>query len=108
MAQSLDLIAWNFGSVLSPTQLPVNTIVTSSTIKPLTKLTLLTGSNNINNITAPFNGYHELILVAIDGSFSFLGTDTIGTGNIFTSISILSGNVTIAFYHPVLKGYYLK
>lgn len=69
-----DLLFQQLSTVQSDKQIQPNTLASAATIAPTTKLTRLTGTTPVTNITPPVSGYCELTFVW-----------TTGTANGFTS-----------------------
>lgn len=68
MAASIDLVTQNFGTIQTNMQPLPNTIAAAATISPVAKLTFLTGTTQVANITPPSTGYCEVTLCFTNGS----------------------------------------
>jgi len=82
-----DLLFQNFSTVQSEQQPKPKTLASAATITPTTKLTFVTGTVQIANITPPVSGYCEITLCFI----------TVAPGLFLTT-----GNIQIA-YQPIIN-----
>lgn len=113
MSASRVLVAADFGSPQSELNATPKTMAQAETIKPTTKLTMLTGATQIKNIGTIINpgdpdeyvepvqaGYHELIFIPASGS------TLLTTGNIANAVELTVGLPNLLVYNPITKKYY--
>lgn len=82
-------------------QKPV-TLVAAATIAPTTKLTFVTGTTVVANITPPVSGYHELAFCFTNGAPGALAV----TGNIHTAYTPIQNQVFVLYYDPSTAKYW--
>lgn len=111
-----QLVSENFASPQSGLNQPPTTMAQALTIKPVSKLTFLTGATQIKWIgtlvAAQVNptiaehadpvqdGYHELVFIPDTGSTVLL------TGNIATEVIMTANVPNMLFYDPNTRKYY--
>jgi len=78
------------------------TVASAATIVPTTKLTYVTGTVSIANITPPVSGYHELSFIFLTGSMPVLAT----TGNIQFAFQPIINRVFTLYYDPSTAKYW--
>lgn len=104
MAVSGDLLAQNYNTVQNNQQpLPV-TMAAAATIAPTTKLTFLTGTTQLENITPPVTGYCELTLCFTNGAPGLFLT----TGNIKTAYQPIQNRPIDLCYDPSSAFWWVK
>lgn len=101
---SKDLNSSNLSSPQSKLQPKPVTMASAATVAPSTKLTFLTGTVQLETITPPEDGYHELVLCftnAAPGAF-------LTTGNIKTAYQPIQNRPVMLFYDPVTALYWVN
>lgn len=105
MSTSLDLNFQNLSTVQSSEQLFPPTIAsTTAAILPTTKLTFLTGTQQLTTITPPATGYVEITLCFTDGSPGAFLT----TGNIKTAYTPIQNRPIDLCYDPISAKWWVK
>lgn len=105
MSVSNDLVAQQFSTVQTASQLLPATIASTTTIAPSTGLTFITGTINIATITPPVGGAVMIGLVFTDGSPGSLVT----TGNISVgSTTLVQNKLNLLWYDPSHMKWYLN
>lgn len=91
-----DLLHQNYFTVQSDKQpLPV-TLASAATIVPTTKMTYVTGTVQVANITPPVTGYCELSFIFTNAAPGALLT----TGNIHSAYTPIQNQVFTLYYDP--------
>lgn len=99
-----DLLYQNFSSVQSDKQpLPV-TIASAATIAPTTRMTFITGVAQLQTITPPVSGHHELVLVFTNGAPGLFLT----TGNIQFAYQPITNRPIALQYDPATAKYWVN
>lgn len=99
-----DLYHQNFSTVQSDKQLTPPTIASAATIVPTHKLTFVTGTVTIANITPPVTGYCEISLCFTNGSPGIFLT----SGNIKTAYTPIQNRVIDLCYDPASAKWWVK
>lgn len=99
-----DLLFQNLSTVQSNKQDTPKTIASAATIAPTTKLTFLTGTVQVGNITPPVSGYCEITLVFTNGAPGLFLT----TGNIKTAYQPITDRPIDLCYDPVSGKWWVK
>lgn len=98
-----ELNRYNLAEPQSEQNAQPNTIASAATIVPVHKFTFVTGTVQVENITPPMPGYHELVLCftnAAPGAF-------LTTGNIKSAYTPIQNRPTRLFYIPAENKYYV-
>lgn len=98
-----DLLSANIGDPQSDMNLPPQTIASAATIAPSTKMTILTGTVQLETVTPPVTGYHTLVLLftnAAPGAF-------VTTGNLITAYQPIQNRPVTLHYLPATGKYYV-
>lgn len=90
-------------SVQNGAMLPPATIASATTIAPTTRMSLITGTADVETITPPVAGHHELVLVFTNGSPG----DILDTGNITTAGTPVTDKAVLLEYEPAIAKYYI-
>jgi len=80
-----------------------NTIAAAATVAPVHALTFLTGTTQVETVTPPMSGYHEIILCftnAAPGAF-------LTTGNLKTAYQPIQNRPVRLYYIPQEAKYYV-
>lgn len=100
----MDLTFQNYSTVQSNKQpLPV-TVASAATLTPTTKLTFVTGTTQVANITPPTTGYCELTLCFTNGAPGAFLT----TGNIQTAYQPIQNRPIDLCYDPSSAKWWVK
>jgi hypothetical protein len=91
-----DLNFQDFSTVQSDKQLPPKTIASAATITPTGKLTFVTGTVQVANITPPTSGYCELTFIFTNAAPGALLT----TGNIHSAYTPIQNQAFTLYYDP--------
>lgn len=91
-----DLLSQDFGVAQSDKQPLPPTIAAAATISPTTRLTFLTGTTQVANITPPTSGYCEVLLCFTNGAPGAFLT----TGNIKTAYQPIQNRPILCCYDP--------
>lgn len=83
--------------------LPV-TLASAATIVPTTRLTFVTGTVQVANVTPPLAGHHELILCFTDNAPGALLT----TGNLKTAYTPITNRPFALQYDPATAKYWIQ
>lgn len=75
----------------------------AATITVATKLTFLTGTDQLETITPPFEGYHEVVLCFTDAAPGLFLT----TGNLKTAYQPIQNRPVVLFYDPLTAKYWV-
>jgi hypothetical protein len=97
-----ELARYDFDEPQSELNRAPNTIAAAATITPVHKLTFITGTTQIATITAPVNGYHELVFIftnATPGAF-------LTSGNVQRAVAPAQNVVVSLHYDPITKKYW--
>lgn len=97
-----DLMFQNLSTVQSDKQQYPVTMASAATIAPTTKLTFVTGTVQVANITPPVTGYHELTFIFTNGAPGALLT----TGNIHTAYTPIQNQAFTLYYDPSTAKYW--
>jgi hypothetical protein len=79
------------------------TIAAAATITPTARLTFLTGTTQVGNITPPLAGHHELVLIFTDANPGAFVT----TGNIKSAYTPIQNRAILLEYDPVTAKYWV-
>lgn len=105
MTVSADLAFEVFSTVQSNLQQYPTTIAsTTAAFTPTQKLTFLTGTQQLTNITPPATGYVEITLCFTDGSPGAFLT----TGNIKTAYTPIQNRPIDLCYDPISAKWWVK
>lgn len=99
-----DLLFQNFSTVQSNQQPTPATIASAATITPTTKLTFLTGTVQLGNITPPTSGYVEITLCFTNAAPGLFLT----TGNIQIAYQPIQNRPIDLCYDPVSAKWWVK
>lgn len=99
-----DLTFQNFWPVQSDKNPLPPTIASAATVAPTTKMTFLTGTVQLANITPPVSGYHELTLCFTNASPGAFLT----TGNLQIAYQPIQNRPIDLCYDPSSKKYWAK
>lgn len=91
-----DLLHQNLGVAQSNLQPLPPTIASAATIAPTTRLTFVTGTVQLENITPPTTGYCEVVLVFTNAAPGLFLT----TGNIKTALTPIQNRPVVLYYDP--------
>lgn len=97
-----DLLHRNFDPVQSDKQPYPNTVASAATLAPITRLTFVTGTVQVANITPPVSGYHELVFCFTNASPGALLT----SGNINSAYTPIQNRPFILYYDPSTAKYW--
>lgn len=97
-----DLNFQDFSTVQSEQQPKPVTVASAATIVPLTKLTFVTGTVQVANITPPVTGYHELAFIFTNGAPGALLT----TGNIQAAYTPIQNQAFVLYWDPSTRKYW--
>ena len=98
-----ELVAYNFSPFQSEkAPLPV-TLASAATITPTTRLTFVTGTVTIANITPPLAGHHELVLIFTNAAPGLFLT----TGNIQFAYQPIQNRAVLLEYDPITAKYWM-
>lgn len=103
-AVSPDLVFQNFSTVQDKEQLPPNTLASAATLVPTTKLTFVTGTVQLENITPPVTGYCEISLCFTNAAPGLFLT----TGNIQVAYQPIQNRPIDLCYDPVTAKWWVK
>lgn len=98
-----DLLHQNLSVVQSDKQPNPPTIASAATIAPTTRFTFISAQVQLQTITPPVTGYHELVLCfthAAPGAF-------LTTGNILTGYQPIQNRPILLCYDPSTAKYYV-
>lgn len=104
MSGSSDLTLGNFLTSQSDKQPDPVTMAAAATITPTTKLTFLTGTTQLANITPPTSGYCEITLCFTNGAPGAFLT----TGNIKTAYTPIQNRPIDLCYDKVSNKWWVK
>lgn len=104
MAVAGSLLANNFDTAQSGIQPKPVTMAAAATIAPTTRLTFLSGTTQVGTITAPLDGYHELVFIFTDANPGALLT----SGNIKTAYTPLQNKSFSLHYNPIDGKYWTE
>ena len=99
-----DLLHQNFSTVQSNQQPKPVTIASAATVTPTTKLTFLTGTVQLENITPPTTGYVEITLCFTNAAPGLFLT----TGNIQIAYQPIQNRPIDLCYDPVSAKWWVK
>lgn len=91
-----DLLFQNLDVAQSNKQPTSPTIASAATIAPTTRMTFVTGTVQLQNITPPTTGYCEIVLVFTNGAPGLFLT----TGNIKTALTPIQNRPVVLYYDP--------
>ena len=91
-----DLLSANYTSPQSDKQPNPPTLASAATLVPTTKLTFVTGTVQVANITPPVTGYCELAFCFTNGAPGALLT----SGNIQAAYTPIQNQVFVLYYDP--------
>lgn len=91
-----DLLYQNLGVAQSNKQPLPPTIASAATIAPTTRLTFVTGTVQIGNITPPTTGYCEIVLIFTNAAPGLFLT----TGNIKTAYQPIQNRAVTLYFDP--------
>jgi hypothetical protein len=97
-----DLNHQDFATVQSNQQPKPVTLASAATIVPTTKLTFVTGTVQVANITPPVSGYHELTFIFTNAAPGALLT----TGNIHTAYTPIQNQAFTLYFDPSTAKYW--
>lgn len=99
-----ELQTYQFSTHQSEKQpLPV-TIAAAATITPTTRLTFLTGTTQVANITPPLAGHHEIVLIFTNASPGVFLT----SGNIQFAYTPIQNRPIALQYDPITAKYWVN
>lgn len=97
-----DLLHQNLSPVQSDKQLDPHTIASAATVAPTKRFTFISGTVQLETITAPTTGYSELVLCFTNAAPGLFLT----TGNIKTAYQPIQNRpVTLYYVKPENKWY---
>jgi hypothetical protein len=96
-----DLNFQNFSTVQSDKQPMPVTIASAATITPITLITYVSGTVQVETITPPVSGQHMLVLIFTDANPGTMLT----TGNINNAVIPTQNLPTLMFYDPATGKY---
>lgn len=91
-----DLMHQDLQTPQSNMQQSPATLVSAATITPITKLSFVTGTVQVANITPPVSGYCELAFCFTNGAPGAFVT----TGNIHTAYTPITNQIFVLYYDP--------
>ena len=97
-----DIAAQNLSTYQSNQQPAPPTVASAATIVPTTKLTFVTGTVQVANITPPVSGYHELTFIFTNAAPGALLT----TGNIHTAYTPIQNQAFSLYFDPSTAKYW--
>lgn len=98
-----ELQTYQFSTHQSEKQpLPV-TLASATTVTPTTRLTFFTGTAQLENITPPLNGHHELVFIFTNGAPGAFVT----TGNIKSAYTPIQNRAVLLEYDPITAKYWV-
>lgn len=102
--QGGELITYQFSTHQSEkAPLPV-TLASAATITPTTRLTFVTGTVTIANITPPLAGHHELVLIFTNGAPGVFLT----SGNLQVAYQPIQNRPVVLQYDPITAKYWVN
>jgi hypothetical protein len=99
-----DLLAMQLNTVQSQQQPAPPTIASAATIAPTTRMTFITGTAQLQNITPFVTGYHEIVLVFTNGAPGLFLT----TGNIQFAYQPIQNRPISLHYDPSTAKYWVQ
>jgi hypothetical protein len=97
-----ELNRYNIGEPQSEQNREPNTIASATTVVPVHKLTFITGTVAIANVTPPVAGMHVLYFIFTNANPSAFT----GAGNVTGTYDPQQNVVTTLVYDPVTKKYF--
>ena len=95
-----DLLSQNLNVAQSNHQPNSPTIASAATIAPTTRMTFITGTVQLQNITPPTTGYCEIVLCFTNAAPGLFLT----TGNIKTALTPIQNRPVVLYYdYPSAK-----
>ncbi len=104
MSGALELNRYNIGQPQSEQNAAPNTMASATTVAPVHAMTFFTGTAQLETITPPMLGYHELTFVftnAAPGAF-------VTTGNIKSAYTPIQNRPVKMFYDPITAKYWVQ
>lgn len=103
-AGTQELNRYNLGFPQSEQNKAPNTIASAATVAPVHIMTFLTGTVQLETITPPMPGYHQLVFVFTDGSPGAFVT----TGNIKSAYTPIQNRPCVLHYDPLTAKYWVQ
>lgn len=103
-AGTQELNRYNIAEPQSEQNAAPNTIASATTVAPVHKFTFLTGTAQLETITPPMPGYHQLVMCftnAAPGAF-------VTTGNIKSAYTPVQNRPVTLHYIPAENKYYVE
>ena len=97
-----DLDFQQLSTVQNKLQPQPRTIASAATVAPTTLITFITGTTQIDNVTAPVTGSHVLVMIHTNAAPAAYGTG----GNVVTAIAPVQNEPVLLVYDPISGNYY--